>query len=45
MTDNFILSQYNYYKKHLLSGTSQDQLLINGCFLRYETEARKRGLL
>lgn len=44
MSDQFVMSQYHYYKKHLFfrgNGAS----LIHGSFLTFEQEARKRGLL
>lgn len=36
MTDEFIQSQIDYYRKHLLSGNSADQNLIRGALLYYE---------
>jgi hypothetical protein len=40
-SDTFILSQYEYYKKHLGSRIVQ----VTGLFQYYEAEAKRRKLL
>lgn len=44
-SDEFILSQYHYYKNHMNCGPSRDWNLIHGLKNRYESVARERGLI
>ena len=44
-SDEFVLSQYNYYRSHMNCGPSRDWNHIIGLKQMYESEARKRGLI
>lgn len=44
-SDSFVLSQYNYYLKHLGSGNFHIKNMICGLLQSYEAECKRRNLL
>ena len=38
----FLQSQVDYYRKHMLSGSHTDRLLINGCYNTYSKLLREK---
>lgn len=44
-SDQFVLSQYNYYKSRMLSGNAYDRMMIQGLYDAFKSEAIKRGLI